>query len=38
VLSDPKSDFGRAIREMAKALLPVAANNGKSRRFLGRSS
>ena len=38
VLSDPKSDFGRAIREMAKALIPTAANNGKSRRFLGRSS
>jgi len=38
VLSDPKSDFGRALREMAKALLPTqAAVNGK-RRFLGRSS
>jgi pilus assembly protein CpaE len=36
VLSDPKSDFGRAIREMAKQLLPVASKNGKSRRFLGR--
>ena len=37
VLSDPKSDFGRALREMSKALLPVqAAQNGsKQRRFLG---
>jgi pilus assembly protein CpaE len=38
VLSDPKSDFGRAVREMAKTLIPVAASNGKNRRFLGRSS
>jgi pilus assembly protein CpaE len=38
VLSDPKSDFGRAIREMSKALLPVAAKNGKNRRFLGRGN
>jgi pilus assembly protein CpaE len=37
VLSDPKSDFGRAVREMAKMLLPAqAAANGK-RRFLGKS-
>jgi pilus assembly protein CpaE len=38
VLSDPKSDFGRAIREMAKALLPVGSKNGKNRRFLGRGN
>jgi pilus assembly protein CpaE len=38
VLSDPKSDFGRAVREMAKSLLPAkaAAENGK-RRFLGKN-
>jgi pilus assembly protein CpaE len=37
VLSDPKSDFGRAVREMAKTLLPAqAATNGK-RRFLGKN-
>ena len=37
VLSDPKSDFGRAVREMAKTLLPAkAAENGK-RRFLGKN-
>jgi pilus assembly protein CpaE len=37
VLSDPKSDFGRALREMAKTLLPAsAAANGK-RRFLGKN-
>ena len=37
VLSDPKSDFGRAVREMAKTLLPAtAAANGK-RRFLGKN-
>jgi len=37
VLSDPKSDFGRAVREMAKSLLPAqAAANGK-RRFLGKN-
>jgi len=37
VLSDPKSDFGRAVREMAKTLLPAqAAKNGK-RRFLGKN-
>ena len=39
VLSDPKSDFGRALREMAKALLPAKAEvNGKHRRFLGMGS
>jgi pilus assembly protein CpaE len=39
VLSDPKSDFSRALREMAKALLPVQAAASKDkRRFLGRSS
>ena len=39
VLSDPKSDFSRALREMAKTLLPAQAakNGGKSRRFLGRN-
>jgi pilus assembly protein CpaE len=38
VLSDPKSDFGRALREMAKALQPAqVAQNGKQRRFLGRN-
>src|SRR5262245_17079954 len=32
VLSDPKSDFGRAVREMAKTLLPAkAAEHGKRR-------
>jgi len=38
VLSDPKSDFGRALREMAKSLLPVTATADGKRRFLGRSS
>jgi len=39
VLSDPKSDFSRALREMAKSLIPAqaASVNGK-RRFLGRGS
>ncbi len=38
VLSDPKADFSRAIREMAKTLLPAQASaNGNRRRFLGRS-
>jgi pilus assembly protein CpaE len=38
VLSDPKSDFGRALQEMAKTLLPAqAAANGGRRRFLGKS-
>jgi pilus assembly protein CpaE len=39
VLSDPKADFSRALREMAKSLIPAqaASANGK-RRFLGRSS
>jgi MinD-like ATPase involved in chromosome partitioning or flagellar assembly len=36
VLSDPKSDFGRAVREMAKTLMPTPATNGK-RRFLGKN-
>jgi len=36
VLSDPKSDFGRAVREMAKTLMPAPAANGK-RRFLGKN-
>ena len=32
VLSDPKSDFSRAMREMAKALLPAqVSTNGKKR-------
>ncbi len=32
VLSDPKSDFSRALREMAKALLPAqVSTNGKKR-------
>jgi pilus assembly protein CpaE len=32
VLSDPKADFSRALREMAKALLPAhASKNGKKR-------
>jgi pilus assembly protein CpaE len=38
VLSDPKSDFGRALREMAKNLLPAQASKNGKRRFLGRSS
>jgi pilus assembly protein CpaE len=37
VLSDPKSDFGRALREMAKGLLPVQASANGKRRFLGKS-
>jgi pilus assembly protein CpaE len=38
VLSDPKSDFSRALREMAKTLMPTqAAANGSRRRFLGRN-
>jgi pilus assembly protein CpaE len=32
VLSDPKADFSRALREMAKSLLPApASKNGKKR-------
>jgi hypothetical protein len=32
VLSDPKADFSRALREMAKVLLPAqASKNGKKR-------
>ncbi|HMI98294.1 MAG TPA: AAA family ATPase [Gaiellaceae bacterium] len=38
VLSDPKSDFARALREMAKSLLPAPAATDGKRRFLGRSS
>jgi pilus assembly protein CpaE len=38
VLSDPKSDFSRALREMAKSLLPTPAATDSKRRFLGRSS
>jgi pilus assembly protein CpaE len=38
VLSDPKSDFSRALREMAKSLIPVQASANGKRRFLGRSS
>ena len=38
VLSDPKSDFARALREMAKSLLPTPAATDGKRRFLGRSS
>jgi pilus assembly protein CpaE len=37
VLSDPKSDFGRAVREMAKTLLPAAAAANGKRRFLGKN-
>jgi pilus assembly protein CpaE len=36
VLSDPKSDFGRAVREMAKSLLPAQASANGKRRFLGK--
>jgi pilus assembly protein CpaE len=38
VLSDPKSDFARALREMAKSLLPTPATTDGKRRFLSRSS
>jgi pilus assembly protein CpaE len=37
VLSDPKSDFGRAVREMAKTLLPAKASANGKRRFLGKN-
>ena len=37
VLSDPKSDFGRAVREMAKTLLPATASANGKRRFLGKN-
>jgi len=38
VLSDPKADFSRALREMAKSLLPAqAAKNGRRRFSLGRT-
>ena len=38
VLSDPKSDFGRALREMAKSLMPAqAAAERHKRRFLGKN-
>ena len=35
VLSDPKADFSRAVREMAKALVPVEAAAAKQRRWFG---
>jgi pilus assembly protein CpaE len=36
VLSDPKSDFSRAIREMAKSLLPAQVSKNGRKRLLGR--
>ncbi|TMK77677.1 MAG: hypothetical protein E6G45_08720 [Actinobacteria bacterium] len=38
ILSDPKSDFSRALREMAKTLLPAQAAKNGNRRFLRKSS
>ncbi len=38
VLSDPKADFSRALREMAKSLIPAQASTNGKRRFLGRGS
>jgi pilus assembly protein CpaE len=39
VLSEAKSDFSRALREMAKGLLPAqAAKNGGNRKFLRRAT
>jgi len=39
VLSEAKSDFSRALREMAKGLLPAqAAKNGANRKFLRRAT
>jgi pilus assembly protein CpaE len=38
VLSDPKADFSRAVREMAKSLIPAQASANGKRRFLGRSA
>jgi pilus assembly protein CpaE len=36
VLSDPKSDFSRAVREMAKSLLPAQVSKNGRKRLLGR--
>jgi pilus assembly protein CpaE len=36
VLSDPKADFSRAIREMAKSLLPAQVSKNGRKRLLGR--
>jgi pilus assembly protein CpaE len=36
VLSDPKADFSRALREMTKSLLPTQASKNGKRRMFGR--
>jgi pilus assembly protein CpaE len=36
VLADDKADFSRAVRTMAKSLLPVEAAKAQKRRFFGR--
>jgi pilus assembly protein CpaE len=37
VASDPKADFSRAVREMAKSLQPAEPLNGKKKSWRGRS-
>jgi pilus assembly protein CpaE len=37
VVSDPKADFSRALREMAKALQPTEPAQGKKKNWRGRS-
>jgi pilus assembly protein CpaE len=37
VVSDPKADFSRAVREMAKSLQPVEPSNGKKRGWRSKS-
>jgi pilus assembly protein CpaE len=37
VASDPKADFSRALREMAKSLQPVETANGRKKGWRGRS-
>ena len=36
VLADPKADFSRAVREMAKAFVPAEAVPAKQRRWFGK--
>jgi Flp pilus assembly CpaE family ATPase len=37
VNSDPKADFSRALREMAKSLQPAEPAQGKKKSWRGRS-
>ena len=37
VLADPKADFSRSVREMAKELIPTDAGAGAKKRWFGKS-